>query len=62
MPIFLIPRIGATTTIAAIIVGQLVFAVVLDQIGFLDLPQISIDIRRVIGIVLLIAGVLLVKR
>jgi transporter family-2 protein len=62
MPIFLIPRIGVTTTTAAIIVGQLVFAVVLDQIGFLEVPQISIDIRRVVGIVLLIAGVLLVKK
>lgn len=61
-PIFLIPRIGATSTLTALVVGQLVLALVLDQFGLLGIPKIEITLTRVLGLVLLIVGALLIKQ
>jgi len=55
-PILLVPRIGATATLTAIVVGQLVTALVIDQFGLFGMPRIEINAARVIGLVLLLAG------
>lgn len=60
--LFSAPIIGATAMIAAIIAGQLIGSVALDHFGALGLPQQAITPGRVLGIVLLIAGVLLIRR
>jgi bacterial/archaeal transporter family-2 protein len=61
-PIFLIPRIGATSTLTALVIGQLVLALVFDHFGLFNTPKIEINLIRVIGLILLIAGVFLVRR
>jgi transporter family-2 protein len=61
-PIFLIPRIGVTSTLMGLVIGQLVLALVFDHFGFLNTPKIEINLFRVIGLILLIAGVFLVRR
>ncbi len=61
-PIFLIPRIGATSTLTALVIGQLVLALVFDHFGFFNTPRIEINLVRVIGLMLLIAGVFLVRQ
>lgn len=60
-PILLVPRIGATTTLAAIVVGQLVTALLIDQFGLFGMPKIEITAARVIGLVLLLAGAFLLR-
>lgn len=60
-PIFLVPRIGASATLSAIVVGQLVTALVIDQFGLFGLPRIEVTAARVIGLVLLIAGAFLLR-
>jgi transporter family-2 protein len=61
-PIFLIPRIGATSTLTALVVGQLVLALIMDQFGLFGVPKIEVNITRIIGLILLVVGALLIKQ
>ena len=60
-PILLVPRIGATATLSAIVVGQLVTALIIDQFGLFGMPRIQVTFARVIGLVLLLAGAYLLR-
>jgi bacterial/archaeal transporter family-2 protein len=62
IPVFLVPRIGATATITAIVVGQLTMALIADQFGLLGTPRIEISLSRLAGVLLLAAGAFLVVR
>src|SRR5512143_1386488 len=41
-PIFLVPQIGATTTLTALVVGQLLLALFVDNFGLFGTPKIEI--------------------
>lgn len=56
------PILGVTTLFAALLAGQLVISVILDHYGILGLNSQKIDIQRLIGIFLLIAGVYFIRR
>ena len=56
------PRLGLATLITIGIARQLVMALLLDHIGALGLPRDPISLGRVAGVVLVIAGVVLVRR
>ncbi|HEY9731023.1 MAG TPA: DMT family transporter [Drouetiella sp.] len=58
----LAPKLGASTYTAALIAGQILFSVLLDHFGVLGFPKHAVNLERLIGIVLLAAGVLLVRR
>lgn len=60
-PVLLVPRIGATSTLAAIVVGQLVTALIIDQFGLFGMPRIEITLARVVGLVLLLVGAFLLR-
>ena len=60
--IVLVPKLGAATFIALLVAGQMVGSVVFDHFGWLGLAQRPIDMSRVIGVLLLIAGVMLIRR
>lgn len=60
--IYLVPQIGAATFFALLVTGQMLASVAFDHFGLLGLVQRSVDLPRVIGIVLLIAGVVLIRR
>lgn len=60
--IVLMPKIGATNLVVAIIVGQLVMSVIVDHFGLLKVPVHEISWTRLVGIVLLILGVFLVQK
>lgn len=62
MPIFLIPRIGTTSTLTALVFGQLLLSLVIDHFGLLAAPRIEADPGRLIGILLVVVGALLVTR
>jgi bacterial/archaeal transporter family-2 protein len=50
------PRIGATSTIAILIAGQLVMGVVIDRFGLFGVEQIALSWTRLLGVALLAAG------
>ena len=54
--------LGAGGVTAATIAGQLILSVVLDKVGFLGLAEREITPGRIVGVVLLAAGVFLVVR
>lgn len=61
-PIFLIPRLGATSTLTALVVGQLLLALIIDHFGLFSFPKIEISLMRMMGIILLVVGAFLIKQ
>ena len=61
-PIFLVPRIGATSTLAAIVLGQLLLALVIDHFGPFASPKTEANLPRILGIGLVAIGAFLVGK
>jgi bacterial/archaeal transporter family-2 protein len=61
-PIFLVPRIGATATLTAVVVGQLALAVAIDHFGLLGVPRSELTITRILGVLILALGTLLIVK
>ncbi len=59
--VLLVPRIGAAALMAFAVAGQLLAGILLDRIGFLDMAVRELSVGRVVGAVLLVAGVVLVR-
>lgn len=57
-----LPRLGATTAVTLIIVGQLVMGMVIDQFGWFEVAVRPVDGWRVAAAVLLLAGGYLMVR
>jgi bacterial/archaeal transporter family-2 protein len=57
-----VKTLGASGLTAAVIAGQLAMSVVIDRFGLLGIAKTPITLHRVLGIVLLVAGVALVVR
>jgi uncharacterized membrane protein YdcZ (DUF606 family) len=56
-----IPHIGAAATVALTVAGQQVASVFVDRHGLLRLPRRPIPPARLLGVVLLLAGVVLIE-
>jgi len=56
------PRLGLATTLTVAIATQLATALVLDHFGLLGLKVAPISLWKVAGVVLVLAGVVLVLR
>lgn len=56
-----VPRVGAAVVIAGGIFGQLLAALLLDSFGWLGVPRAPLNLWRILGVVLVFAGVLLVQ-
>jgi transporter family-2 protein len=56
-----VPKIGTGLALAAVILGQLLGAMVLDTYGWLGAPRIPLNPWRVAGAVLLFVGVLMMQ-
>jgi transporter family-2 protein len=59
--IILTPKIGATLTLASMIVGQLTMALIVDHYGMFGGAVIRLSPVRVMGVALLLAGVTLLR-
>jgi transporter family-2 protein len=57
----LVPRLGATLSFSLIIAGQLLISVIIDKYGLFGIAASDITIKKIAGISLIIAGVLLIK-
>jgi transporter family-2 protein len=62
LAILLVPKLGAATFIALLVAGQMLCSVTLDHFGWLGLAQRPVDLPRLIGVLLLIGGVVLIRR
>jgi bacterial/archaeal transporter family-2 protein len=60
--VVLAPRLGAGTTIAAVVGGQMVAALMLDHFGWIGFPEHPISGLRLLGAGLVILGVALIQR
>ena len=56
------PTIGGATFLALLIAGQMTAALALDHYGLLGFPVRPLDASRMVGVVLVIAGVFLLAR
>lgn len=59
--IILVPKLGATTMVAAILAGQMLASLALDHFGWLGYPLHPVSLGRIAGVVLVCAGVWLIK-
>lgn len=62
LAVILVPQLGAATFIALLVTGQMLASIAFDHYGVLGLTQRSIDAPRLVGVALLIAGVVLIRR
>jgi len=60
--ILAVPRVGTAVTFGAVICGQLVGAMLIDSFGWLGVEPIPLNPWRVCGVILLIAGVVLIQQ
>ena len=58
----LAPRLGAATLVAAVVAGQMVTSIVLDQYGLVGYPPHPLTVARALGVILVIGGVILIQR
>jgi transporter family-2 protein len=59
--IYAAPRIGAAALLSAVVLGQLSFSLVADHFGFFGVNPHAVSVPRLLGVVLVIAGVVLVR-
>jgi transporter family-2 protein len=62
LSILLVPQLGAATFIALLVTGQMLASVAFDHFGWLGLAQRPVDLPRLLGATLLVAGVVLIRR
>ena len=60
--IYLLPQIGSTATLTALIVGQLAAALIIDHFGLFGSPKIEVDLCRLAGVAFLVFGAYLIGR
>ena len=59
---YTLPRVGVTVTTALLILAQMSIGLLLDQFGWLGVPQHSINLVRLAGVAALMLGAYLVAR
>ena len=62
LSIVLISRVSAATSIALMVAGEMLTSVTFDHFGLLGLTKHPIDPMRVVGALLLLAGVVLIRK
>lgn len=60
--IVLMPRLGSTLTFSLVVTGQLSMALILDHYGLLGVSVQPVSWQRLFGIILILAGVVLIRR
>ncbi|MDK1285825.1 DMT family transporter [Pseudoalteromonas umbrosa] len=54
------PRFGIANAITFVLLGQLVAMTLIDHFGFFGVTQFKLDIKRLAGLILMVAGIFLV--
>jgi transporter family-2 protein len=58
----LVPRVGLALTFSLMIAGQMLLTLFLDHFGFLGLEEKPVNIARIIGMLLIVGGVVVIRR
>lgn len=58
----LVPRIGVAMTFSLFIAGQMIVTLIIDHFGLLGVPVKEVSLARLGGILLITAGVVLIRR
>lgn len=57
-----VPKLGVAMTITLMVGGQLLISLFLDHFGAMGVPRQPLNLGRIAGVALVLAGVLLVRR
>lgn len=57
-----VPNIGVASAVFAIILGQTTISLFIDHFGLFNVPVIHFDLFRLTGVILMLAGLLLIFR
>jgi transporter family-2 protein len=57
----IIPRFGAASFVAFILIAQLLTSAAVDQFGLFDMARRPIDITRLIGLSVIVAGIAIME-
>ncbi len=57
-----IPHLGVTLVFLSIISGQIFISMIIDHFGFLDVPKIPMDWRRIFGFIMMVIGLAFISR
>lgn len=57
----IIPRLGAASFIAYILIAQLLTSAVVDQFGLFGMAKRPIDITKLVGLVVIVVGIAVVE-
>ncbi len=60
--VILVPKLGVALTFSLVIAGQMLVTLVLDHYGFFGVPVKEVNIQRLLGALLIIGGVVLIRR
>lgn len=60
--ILAVPRIGPALTFGLVVAGQMLIAIILDHFNILVAQQHSINIWRILGVLLIVSGVLIIRK
>ncbi|MGQ0542576.1 MAG: DMT family transporter [Blastocatellia bacterium] len=58
----LVPKLGVAMTFSLIIAGQMIVTLIIDHFGLLGVPVKEVSLARIGGILLIAAGVILIRR
>ena len=60
--VILVPRLGVAMTFSVLIAGQMIITLIIDHFGLLGVPVKEVSLARIGGILLITAGVVLIRR
>ena len=60
--VMLLPRLGVALAFSLVLSGQMLAAMIFDHIGFLGVSIREISLGRIAGALLLIAGIILIRK
>jgi len=60
--VILLPRLGVALSFSLVVAGQMAAAIIFDHFGLLGIPIREISLGKIIGAILLIAGVALIRK
>jgi transporter family-2 protein len=58
----LVPRLGVAMTFSLVVAGQMIVTLFIDHFGLLGVPVKEVNPGRIIGVLLITAGVVLIRR
>jgi transporter family-2 protein len=59
---YIVPGLGTALTFSLVVAGQMIAAMVIDHYGWLGMTVKEISLGRMAGVILLIAGVIMIRK